>query len=128
MARQNAETAVIVQVESGEAIEELPNTVRVPGIDAVMVGPNDLSISLGVAGEFDHPKFLAALKRIAEVCTPSPVAAGIHLGDAKRLAACRDMGYRFLIYSTDMTLMVSALRQSLGSLRKAVVSAKETVY
>lgn len=128
MAKQNAETAVIVQVESVEAIDELPNTVRVPGVDAVMVGPNDLSISLGVAGQFDHPKFQKALERIAEVCNPSPVAAGVHFGDLKRLTAARDMGYRFLIYSTDMALMVSALRQNIGTLRKAVVGSKETVY
>lgn len=128
MAKQNDETVVVVQVESAQAIEDLPNTVRVPGIDATMVGPNDLSISLGMPGEFDHPMFLDALKRIAGVCGPSPVAAGVHFGAVNRLSACRDMGFRFLIFSTDMSLILNGLRDGLATLRQAVSATKDGVY
>jgi 2-keto-3-deoxy-L-rhamnonate aldolase RhmA len=117
MARANQQTIVVVQVESAEAVDELSSTVAVPGIDATMVGPYDLSLSLGVPGELNHPKFNAALERIAGVCAASPVAAGIHLGDAARLAECLRMGYRFLIYSTDMALLLKALREALQHLR-----------
>ena len=128
MAKQNAETVVVVQVESVEAIEDLPNTVRVPGVDATMVGPNDLSISLGLPGEFDHPLFHDALKRIAASCSGSPVAAGVHFGGANRLASCREMGFRFLIFSTDMSLILNGLRDGLGALRKAADGVKDGVY
>jgi 2-dehydro-3-deoxyglucarate aldolase/4-hydroxy-2-oxoheptanedioate aldolase len=127
MARQNQETIVVVQVESAEAVDDLPNTVQVPGIDATMVGPNDLSISLGIPGEFQHPKFLAAIRRIAEACQGSPVAAGIHLGDEKRLAECRDLGYRFLNFSADMALMLRSLRAGLKQL-KGEGSAAASIY
>ena len=123
MARANQETIVVVQVESAEAVDDLPNTVAVPGIDAIMIGPYDLSISLGIPGEFGHPKFTAALERIAMVCGPSPVAAGIHLGDAARLAECRRMGYRFLIFSADMALMLKSLREGLQQLRSEAAGA-----
>jgi len=128
MAKQNAETVVVVQVESVEAIEDLANTVRVPGIDATMVGPNDLSISLGLPGEFDHPMFLDALKRIAGICGPSPVTAGVHFGTANRLTASREMGFRFLVFSTDMSLILNGLRDGLGTLRKAAPTVKDGVY
>ncbi len=116
-ARANEETIVVVQVENVEAVEDLPNIVAVPGVDATMIGPNDLSISLGIAGEFRHPKFNAALERVAAVCASSPVAAGIHLGELARLAECARIGYRFLIYSSDMALLLKILAEGLGQLR-----------
>ena len=111
MARTDAETIVVVQVESGEAIDDLPNTVRVPGIDATMVGPNDLSISLGLAGEFGNPRFREALERIAAACKGSPVAAGIHFGDEKRNIDCRAMGYTFINFSSDMGMLTRSLKE-----------------
>lgn len=128
MARSNEESIVVVQVESAEAIEDLVRTVEVPGIDAIMVGPNDLSISLGIAGQFDHPRFVAALERIAQVCGPSPVAAGIHLGDVARLNECRRLGYRFLIYSTDMALLLKSLREALKQLQGESAGATAGMY
>jgi len=119
MAKIDAESIVIVQVESGAAIDELPYTVRIPGIDAIMVGPNDLSISLGLAGEFGNPKFQDALERIAKACAGSPVAAGIHLGDEKRLLECKAMGYRLLNFSSDMAMLTRQLKDSLKTLRGA---------
>jgi len=117
MAKIDAETIVVIQVESGAAIDDLPNTVRVPGIDATMVGPNDLSISLGLAGEFGDPRFKQALERIAKACDGSPVAAGVHFGDEKRLLECAAMGYRFLNFSTDMGMLTRQLKESLKTLR-----------
>ncbi len=128
MARGNQETIVVVQVESAEAVDDLPNTVAVPGVDATMVGPYDLSISLGLPGEFRHPKFNAALERIAKVCGSSPVAAGVHLGDVARLAECRRMGFRFLIFSADMALLLKALREGLEQLRGEAAGAAPGMY
>jgi 2-keto-3-deoxy-L-rhamnonate aldolase RhmA len=125
MAKIDAESIVIVQVESGEAIDDLPNTVRVPGIDATMVGPNDLSISLGLAGEFGSPRFRDALERIAKACEGSPVAAGIHLGDEKRLLECAAMGYRLLNFSSDMAMLSRQLKDSLKTLRGATTASGE---
>jgi 2-keto-3-deoxy-L-rhamnonate aldolase RhmA len=117
MAKIDAETIVVVQVESVEAIDDLPNTVRIPGIDATMVGPNDLSISMGLAGEFGSPRFQQALQRIANACAGSPVAAGIHLGDEKRLLECKAMGYRLLNFSSDVAMLTRQLKDSLKTLR-----------
>lgn len=121
MAKTDEETIVVVQVESGEAIDDLPNTVQVPGIDATMVGPNDLSISLGLAGEFSNPKFREALEKIAQACKGSPVAAGIHFGDEKRNQDCLTMGYTFINFSSDMGMLARSLKEYLKFIAPAAV-------
>lgn len=121
--RGNRETIVVVQVESTEALADLENIVAVPGIDATMIGPHDLSISLGVPGQFNHEKMKAAFRRVAEVCGRSPVAPGIHMGDVARLKDLRADGFRFLIYSSDLALMMKSLKEGMETLRAAVPAA-----
>ena len=58
---QNANTMVVLQIETKLAVERREELLSVPGIDAVMIGPADLSISLGVPGEFDHPKMIETI-------------------------------------------------------------------
>ena len=119
----NRETIVVIQVESGEALENLDKIVAVPGIDATMIGPQDLSISLGVPGQLAHAKLKAAYQRVVEVCQRSPVAAGIHMGDAARLNELRGDGYRLLAYSTDLALMMKSLKEGIEAVRGAGAAA-----
>ncbi len=95
-----------------------------------MIGPHDLSISLGVPGQFTHPKVTAAFQRVADVCGPSPVAPGIHMGDAVRLMALKADSFRFLVYSTDMALMMKSLKEGMAALRgaPALAPAKAGMY
>ena len=119
----NRETFVVVQVESDEALKDLDKIVAVPGIDATMIGPQDLSISLGVPGQMAHEKLKAAYRRVLEVCKGSPVAAGVHMGDAARLNELRGDGYRFLAYSTDLALMMQSLKEGLRAVRGAAAAS-----
>ena len=119
----NRETIVVIQVESGEALENLDKIVAVPGIDATMIGPQDLSISLGVPGQLAHAKLKAAYQRVVEVCQRSSVAAGIHMGDAGRLNELRGDGYRLLAYSTDLALMMKSLKEGIEAVRGAGAAA-----
>jgi len=127
--RSNRETIVVVQVESGEALDDLENIVAVPGIDATLIGPHDLSISLGIPGQFTHEKMKAGIRRVAEVCGRSPVAAGIHLGEVARLCELRGQGYRFLTYSSDLALMMKSLKEGMDALRGApAATSKAGMY
>ena len=119
----NRETFVVVQVESNEALKDLDKIVAVPGIDATMIGPQDLSISLGVPGQLAHEKLKAAYRRVLEVCQGSPVAAGVHMGDAARLNELRGDGYRFLAYSTDLALIMQSLKEGLRAVRGAAAAS-----
>lgn len=75
-ARCNRETFVAIQIENAEALDDLEAIARVPDVDLLFVGPADLSQALGVTGQFDHPRLLEAIERIAKVCAGSGVAWG----------------------------------------------------
>ncbi len=70
---------VVLQIETKLAVERRDELLSVPGIDAIMIGPADLSISLGVPGEFDHPKMIETIELVKESCLKHGVAPGIHL-------------------------------------------------
>ena len=64
----NANTMVVLQIETQRALDARRELLAVPGIDAVMIGPADLSISLGVPGQFQHPKMVEAMEAVRDGC------------------------------------------------------------
>jgi 2-keto-3-deoxy-L-rhamnonate aldolase RhmA len=68
MAAMNAARLVVIQIETVPALEQCEAIAAVPGVDILFVGPNDLSIALGVPGELDHPLLVAAIERVAAAC------------------------------------------------------------
>ncbi len=77
--RANADIALIMQIEHADAIENLDAILEVDGVDGVIIGPYDLSGSMGIPGELDHPDMQAALKIFLGSCERHKVSAGIHL-------------------------------------------------
>jgi 2-keto-3-deoxy-L-rhamnonate aldolase RhmA len=78
IAHMNENVMVVLQIETRTAVDRREELLSVPGIDAVLVGPADLSISLGVPGEFQHPLMVEAMEKIRESCAKHGVAAGTH--------------------------------------------------
>jgi len=119
----NEHTLIIVQVESREAVANLEGTARTPGIDVALIGPNDLSISLGVPGDFKHPKFVEAVERTFEICMKNGVLPAVHTSDLEAMKRYRDMGMRFLMYASESRILLGAateaVRQLVGETRKA---------
>jgi 2-keto-3-deoxy-L-rhamnonate aldolase RhmA len=68
MAAMNAARLVVIQIETVPALEQCEAIAAVPGVDILFVGPNDLSIALGVPGELDHPLLVGAIERVADAC------------------------------------------------------------
>ncbi len=111
-ATANADIAVVVMIETVAGVEALESIVEVPGVDAVYVGPADLSLSLGLpAGNHDdHPGFAAALAHIVSVCAANGIVPGIHASAA--LAPLRlAQGFRMVTVSSD----IGALRSAMGA-------------
>jgi 2-dehydro-3-deoxyglucarate aldolase/4-hydroxy-2-oxoheptanedioate aldolase len=106
----NENTLIIVQVESLPAIDNLDEITRVAGIDAAVIGPNDLSISLGIPGQYKHPLFLEAVDRIFETCLRNGVSPAMHTGDLESVKASREKGARFLIYSNETRMLLGAAK------------------
>ncbi|MCX6376330.1 MAG: aldolase/citrate lyase family protein [Armatimonadetes bacterium] len=106
-------TVVIVQIEHIRAVENLAEIVSVEGVDGFIVGPYDLSGSLGLPGQFDHPKVISALNAVRETMSRKGVVGGYHVvqSDHKNLQDKIAQGYRFLAYGDDMVFLAEKLRE-----------------
>jgi 2-keto-3-deoxy-L-rhamnonate aldolase RhmA len=109
---------VIVQVEHIKAVDNLEAILSVEGVDGYIVGPYDLSGSLGVPGEFDHPLMKNAMQQIETVGADSGKVPGIHVIEPKpnELKNRIEQGYRFVAYSLDIRMLDCACRNGLNSI------------
>lgn len=103
----NAESLVIVQIESGMAIDHIEEMVSIPGVDVALIGPNDLSISLGIPGQPTHPKEVEAIDKMIAACEKHGVASGIHIANVDQLKGWMDKGMRFITYSSDLNFLLA---------------------
>jgi 2-dehydro-3-deoxyglucarate aldolase/4-hydroxy-2-oxoheptanedioate aldolase len=92
----NQNTMVILQIETATAVERRDELLSVPGIDAVMIGPVDLSISLGVPGDFEHPKMVDAMEKIRDSCIKHGVAPGTQVRSLSLAKFWKERGMIFL--------------------------------
>jgi 2-dehydro-3-deoxyglucarate aldolase/4-hydroxy-2-oxoheptanedioate aldolase len=118
----NEQTLVVAQVESLPAVETLDDTLRVTGIDAIVVGPLDLSISLGVPGQFSHPRMIETIDRVIATCRAHRVPSGIVMGTPQDLKPWWDKGMRFLVCGNDLTVLQSTARAYVNTVRAYVGS------
>ena len=114
------EAIVIVQVEHIEAVENLEKILAVDGVDGFIVGPYDLSGSLGIPGQFDHPKMLDAMQRIKTIGYNSDKAPGIHIvePDPEQFRLGIDEGYRFIAYSVDIRMLDHECRRGIEAVKE----------
>jgi len=98
---------VIVQIEHKDAIDQLPEILRVPGVDGFIIGPYDLSCSLGIPGQFDRDEFRTAMTRILETGKRLGCPAGLHIvePDLQQLDETIRAGYTFIAYSVDTRIL-----------------------
>ena len=101
----NEESFLVIQIESGKALGNLDDILSVKGIDVALVGPNDLSISLGVPGEHDHPKVVEAMDRVVECAAKHGIASGAHLLSTDLLKKWMDRGMTFITFSSDTGML-----------------------
>ena len=117
IARANAETAVIVQAEHFEAVENIASIAKVAGIDAILVGPNDLSASLGHLGDMAHPDVVSAIEHVTQVCQAAQMPLGIFGMMAEAVKPYIKRGYTLITVGIDTVLLGTAARQLLAQLK-----------
>jgi len=108
MAAMNEETMIVIQIETREALEQLEGILSVPGVDVGFIGPNDLSIALGMPGEMENPAFVGALERIQAACRARGVAPAIQMNDLDRAAHWASHGMQMLSVSSEAGLLTQA--------------------
>ena len=100
---------VVAQIESKKAVDNIESLTQVAGVDAIMVGPYDLSASLGLTGEIGHARVQDAVATVVRACQKAGVPSGIHVvnPDAKLLSSAVDAGHRFIAFGVDAVFISS---------------------
>lgn len=118
---RNKNVFMIIGIESVPAVDALDSILDVGGIDAIFIGPNDLSISLGVPDEYTHPRFLEAVEHIIATSQKRGVPAGGHWQSESDVERWMAKGSRFILFSSDARALTEGYRGSLNKLRGAAV-------
>jgi 4-hydroxy-2-oxoheptanedioate aldolase len=117
-----AARTLIVNIESLPAVEALDEILAVEGLDGVLIGPHDLSSSLGVPECYDHPRFLAACDTIITKARARSLGAGIHvIYEANRVAheeRWARLGANFILHAADIILFAEGIRREIGELKR----------
>jgi len=92
---------VVIQAESTEAVRNIEQIVRVPGIHWILIGPNDLTASLGVPGQFDAPAYVAAVASIEQACRGANVPVGIFGMSPEVVESYENRGFEWLLVGID---------------------------
>jgi len=113
-------TFFCAMVESVRAVENIEAICSVPGLDAVLVGPNDLSVSMGLPEKRDHPDFVKTLRRVMDAAERHGVAAGAHFSQFSHVERLIGQGARFLPYSSDARLIQHGTAAFVEAIRERV--------
>jgi len=108
--RANDETYVILQVEHFECVEAIEKIAALPSLDCLFIGPFDLSQSMGIPGELDHPQMWDAVKRVATACKKNNVPWAILPKDAGYAKKCVDLGCTMLSVGFDTWVIFRGLK------------------
>jgi len=117
---ENAEKSFlrILQIEHKDAIENLDEILAVEGIDIIFVGPYDLSSSLGVIGQIDHPKVMECIQEICDRAAAKGVKVGCFADNVASARRLREMGVKFIGYSCDTAVFYNAAVADVNAFQK----------
>ena len=121
MRAANERTLTIALIETVEGIDNVEAIAAVDGIDVLWLGHFDLTNAMGISGEFENERFLAAVKRLADACRAHRKTAGILVGDVRTGATWIARGFRALCFGTDVAALGGAMRAGIAGLKASAV-------
>ncbi len=111
----------IANIESVPAVERLDDLLSIEGLDAVFIGPHDLSINMGIPEQYDHPDFVDTVKTIITKARQHTLGVGIHFSlEPQRQIDWIKEGVNIVIHSSDMALFSKQLKSDIEIIQKAV--------
>lgn len=112
-------SVVIVQIENVEAVKSFKEILSVPGVDAFIVGPYDLSASMGIPGDFTNKKFISVMDEIHKIAEEMNAVGGVHIiePDPNQLKKTIEEGYKFIAYSLDIRMLDNTCRLGLKKVK-----------
>ncbi len=111
------EVACIVMVETATGLANCEAIAATPGVDAILIGPSDLAIGLGLAPDDRGAAHAAAVKHVADVCKAAGIVSGIVLGDGATARRHVELGFQFINVTTDIGLITGGLKTELAVAR-----------
>ena len=117
----NQETLIVIQPETKKSIDNIESLVSVKGVDAVFIGPFDLSKTLGIAGQTKHPLMVECFDRVIAACNKHGVAPGVHLMDVSHAKEWIQKGMRFVGVKSDARYLMESMSAATQEL-KAFIS------
>ena len=112
-----ADTVFIPMIESVEGVRNLDQICSIPGVHAVFVGPNDITVNMGIPNQYDHPDLIATLQKIIDGANRHHVAAGCWFGTREQALRTQRQGARLVVYSNDSLIMKNAMADAFAELR-----------
>jgi 2-keto-3-deoxy-L-rhamnonate aldolase RhmA len=122
IATANEQLAVVIQAESEEAVRNIDSIVRVPGVDAIFIGPYDLSSSLGKPGAVTDPEVTGAIAAVRESCSNAGVALGAFGVDALAVQPFIEQAFTLIAVGIDTLYLSRAARDVLSGIRDTSLS------
>jgi len=116
--RAREEICLILQIETPAALAELPEMVKIPGVDAIFVGPADMSASMGKFGQFGDPAFELMLQDAVRICHDAGKPVGIVGGNDTLTQHLIDLGFDFVASATDLGLLMRIAAQQVKTFKK----------
>lgn len=123
----NADTMVIIMIETPEGVANADAIAAVPGVDMLLIGSNDLCTEMGIPGQLRHPDLLAAYQTVCAACKKHGIAMGIGgiRGDVELQTQLLNLGAQFLISGSDTTYLAGAASHDAKALREVITAAKK---
>ncbi len=125
LADANARTAFVALIETRSGIENVDAIAATPGVDVLWVGHFDLTCDMGIPGQFEHPEYLAALKRVTKAGKRHGKPIGRLVGDVASGVALAEDGWDMIIYGGDVWLLQAAVRDGVDRIRAAVAPGRK---
>ena len=114
---RNKNSVCIIGIESREAVDNLEEMLKVPGIDGIFVGPNDMSISLGIPDQYDQKVYQATVKKVIDMAEAHGIATLVHQQTPDLSTYWISQGARFILHGTDRRALQEGFKADFGTLR-----------
>lgn len=118
LAHQNERTTLFAQIETAEGVRNADAIAAIDGVDCLWVGHFDLSCSLGIPAQFEHPDFLAAIEQVLAACDKHGKSAGRLVPDVETGITLYKQGFDFIAYSADAWALGDAVAAGLTAIRE----------
>lgn len=116
----NQETMIVLQIESKKGVENLESILEVPGTDAVFIGPNDMSQTLGIPGDIGHPEVVKHVDKVLEICQKKNIPCGLHTYDVDTAKKWIGRGCRFMCLGGDMAWLQDSCQAAYNAVKEAI--------